>query len=104
MSGLRRQKPRQERDKTLPSSGALRLRVWLSPSDSAKLRELQAGDEEPLDTIRRLIRTAAMVQPILEALRATRLAPAFAADPQETQQDDLVRRQADAVTAWLPDD
>ncbi len=87
----------------------LRLRFRLSPADTTLLRDLASDGEQPADTIRRLIRTAAMVQPILTALEELRQRPAGvppAAQPAGSAvgQDDAVRRQADALAGWLPDD
>ena len=57
----------------------------------------------PLDTIRRLIRTAAMVRPILLALeqRTVSAAPVMSQAPSP---DDPVQRQADAMIRWVDDD
>ncbi len=104
MSTPRGQKPPPERVGARANND-LWLRVHLGQADAARLREMQTEEETPVDTIRRLIRTAAMVQPILQALerRPTSTVP-IAPDPP-TEPDDLVQRQADAMIAWLkPDD
>lgn len=89
----------------------LRLRFRLSAVDAGLLRGLQADDEEPADVIRRLIRTAAMVHPILAAIEELRRLPAGAGVPPvaqpaggEGEEDDTVRRQMDALAGWMPDD
>ena len=87
----------------------MRLRFRLSPHDTALLRALTSDDEQPTETIRRLIRTAALTAPILTALEELRHMPAgvaLVAQPasSEVGQDDAVRRQADALTGWLSDD
>jgi len=80
------------------------LRVHLGQADTARLRELQTEEETPVDTIRRLIRTAAMVLPILEALRTGKAVAAPAAESAPIQADDLAERQMAAIDAWLKDD
>ena len=101
MAAPRHANLRRKRAKTLDT---LQLRLWLSPGDTARLRELQTDDEGPADTIRQLIRTAAMVKPILDLLQQRPLGPAPAAQAPPTQ-DDAVQRQLDAVAGWaLGDD
>ena len=89
----------------------MRLRFRLSPADGALLRGLASDDEQPADTIRRLIRTAALTRPILAGIEHLLQMPAGAGGPNvaqpaggEATQDDTVRRQADALAGWLPDD
>ena len=101
MSVRRPSGPRPEQLTDRASHDGLRLRFRLSRADAAALGALQADDEAPADTIKRLIRTAAMVRPILDALQQRPVSPAPAVQPTP---DDLVQRQADAVPAWLQDD
>ena len=103
MSARRRSGPRPERAGTR-ANGDLWLRVHLGQADAGRLLEMQTEEETPVDTIRRLIRTAAMVHPILEALRAGQeVAPSALASPPN-QVHDLVERQMATMDTWLKDD
>ena len=82
----------------------MRLRFRLSRTDTSLLRGFQAEDETPADTIRRLIRTAAMVLPILEALRLRPAVAASTGESTQNQADGLVERQMAAMHAWIKDD
>ena len=87
----------------------MRLRFRLSSADTALLRGLASDDEAPVNTIRRLIRTAGMVAPILTALeeirqRSAGVPPMAQPAGGDIGQDDAVRRQAAALAGWLPDD
>lgn len=102
MSARRPSGPRPERAGG-SAKNDLWVRVHLGQADTARLRELQTEEETPVDTIRRLIRTAAMVQPILLALERR------PADPTQvslapTAPDDAVQRQADAMLRWVDDE
>ena len=103
MSARRRSGPRPERAGTR-ANGDLWLRVHLGQGDAARLREMQTEEETPVDTIRRLIRTAAMVLPILEALRAGQAVAPPAVESPPNQAHGLVERQMATMDAWLKDD
>ena len=103
MSTRQRSGPRPERDGARAMNDVW-LRVHLGKADAARLRELQTEEETAVDTIRRLIRTAALVKPILEALRGGRVAAAPTEDVTPREADDLVERQRATVDAWLQDD
>ncbi len=104
MSIRRQPSPPPQPDAGRATADGMRLRFRLSRTDAARLREFQEDDEAPVDTIRRLIRTAAMVLPILEALRAGQAVAAPAVESTPTQPDGLVERQMAAMDAWLKDD
>ena len=104
MSTRRTAIPRPQPDGGRATLDGMRLRFRLSQADAALLSDLQADDETPVDTLRRLIRTAAMVNPILHALREGRAAAAPTAHAAPDKPDDLVERQRAALDAWLQDD
>jgi len=85
----------------MASSEGLRLRLRLSPHDARLLSDLAADEEEPVDTIRRLIRTAALVQPILAALQT---GVPLAQPSQPPPVTDLLEQQIGAVSRWVEDD
>ena len=95
-----------------PIDEGLRLRFRLSSADTALLRGLASDDEAPVNTIRRLIRTAGMVAPILTALEEIRqrsagvppVAQPAGGDIGQDAKDDAVRRQMDVLAGWMPDD
>jgi len=103
MDAQHRRSPRQKRARALDTriGEALQLRLWLSPSDAARLRDLTIDDEEPAETIRRLIRTGALVQPILAAIEGRTV---VALTPAARPEDDALRRQMVAMTLWSDDD
>lgn len=82
----------------------LSLRVHLGKADAARLLALGTEEETPINTIRRLIRTAALVQPILEALMQRPPAAASTPPAMSTTPEDTTQRQADALLSWMIDD
>ena len=96
---------RRAKDST--ESDGIRIRLRLAPADAAALEALLGEGEDASQAIRRLIRTAALQQPVLDRLSAIEsrldgmaLAPApTSAVPEGGEGEAEAQGEPDAVTA-----